>query len=280
MDLPIRHHDVSLRGLRLRYAEAGEGPPLLLVHGFLVSHEEWLPVLPMLARRFRCIAPDLPGAGKSDKPAPGSYPYTREAFAETLTDLLASLEIGRAHVAGHSMGGAVAMTLAADHPEQIERLTVIDSECYPFPMPLKGRLPTLPLVGSLVFKGLYRRPVFRDYFKNDVWSGHAGFDPARADAYYADFTPRHSRQAAYEVLHRAVMDVDGLAPKIARIVAPTLIVWGDEDRIFPPSLAHRLVREITNSRLEIIEHSGHAPNEEHPQRVADLLIAHHGGGEG
>jgi pimeloyl-ACP methyl ester carboxylesterase len=262
-----------LRGLRVRYAEAGSGPPLVLIHGFLVSHKEWLPILPHLTKRFRCILPDLPGFGGSEKRAPGDYPYTRESFAETVGDVMSALEVPRAHVCGHSMGGSVAITLAADRPEMVDKLVLIDSASYPFPMPFKGKLPLLPFVGPVVFKRLYGRGLFRDYFKNDVWSGMPGVDLALVDSYYDDFATREAKDAAYAVLQRTI-DVDALGPKISRIRAPTLIIWGDDDRIFPLGLGHRLVREIPGARLRILETCGHAPNEQKPEETARMITAH------
>lgn len=256
--------------------EAGEGPPLLLVHGLLVSHLEWLPVMERLSRSFRCIAPDLPGFGLSDKPPAQRYPYTREAFAETLHELLRSIDVPRAHVCGHSLGGAVALTLAADFPDAVDKLALLDSAVYDFRIPVKGRVPLLPVVGPLVFKRLYGRAMFRAYFADDVFSGHDGVDLERVDAYYTHFDGPGGRDAAYLALQRTV-DVVSLLPKIARVEADTLILWGDEDRLVPVGLAHRLVREMRRARLEVIEGSGHAPNEEHPERTAELLHAHFGG---
>jgi pimeloyl-ACP methyl ester carboxylesterase len=264
----------ALRGLSVTYREAGAGPPLLLVHGLFVSHAEWDDVVPLLARRFRCIAPDLPGHGESDCPSPADYPYTREAYAETLRALLEHVEAPRAHVCGHSMGGAVALTLAADHPDQVDRLVVIDSACFEFPMPLKGRLPLLPIVGAVLFKKLYLRPMFRDYFRNDVWSGHPGMDLERVDAFYRSFNRPGARDACYAALQRSIGDVGSLVPKIRRVAAPTRILWGADDRIFPASLGHRLVKEIPDATLDVIPHSGHSPNEEHPEVVAKLITDH------
>ena len=269
----IAHRDVVLRGLRVHYAEAGSGPPLVLIHGFLVSHREWLPILPYLAQSFRCILPDLPGFGGSEKRAPADYPYTREAFAETVADLMTALDLPRAHVCGHSMGGSVAITLAADHPERVNRLVLIDSASYPFPMPFKGKLPLMPVVGPVIFKRLYGRGLFRDYFQNDVWSGHPGCDLKLVDAYYDDFDSTEAREAGYAVLQRTI-DVGSLGPKITRIRAPTLIIWGDEDRIFPLGLGHRLAKDITGARLRILETCGHAPNEEKPEETAKMITSH------
>ncbi len=272
--MEIRRHDVLLRGLRLHYAEMGAGPPLLLVHGLAVSHEEWLPTLPLLAQHFRCIAPDLPGHGKSEKRSPADYAYTREAFADTVADLLSALGIARAHVCGHSMGGGISLVLAADRPEMVDRLVVIDPLSLPNPLPLKGRIPLLPVVGAFFWRQLYKRRLFRAYFTDDVWSGHAGVDLAQVDRYYETFDTADAREATYAALKATVVDVSSLGPKIARVRAPTLILWGEEDRIFPASLGPRVAREIAGSRLQVIETCGHAPNEEKPAETADLVIEH------
>jgi len=269
----IRFQDVLLRGVRVRYGEIGEGPPLVLVHGFLVSHKEWLPMVPFLAKHFRLILPDLPGFGGSEKRGAEGYPYTREAFAETIADLMSALGLSRAHVCGHSMGGGIALTLAADRPELVDRLCVIDSMSYEFEAPLKGRLPQIPVVGPLIFKRLYGRSLLRDYFRNDVWSGHPGMDLAQVDAYFDDFDPREARDAAYACLLKTV-DVKSLVPKIPRVRAKTLVVWADDDRIIPLANGQRLARDIPGARLRIIPHSGHAPNEEHPRATAEHVIAH------
>lgn len=268
-------HDVQVRDLGIRVVEVGQGPPLLLVHGFLVSHREWEPVLPLLANDFRCIAVDLPGFGKSAKPSPEQFAYTRETYAELLGGLLDVLGVDKAHVCGHSMGGGIAMTLAADHPDRVDRLSVVDTVSYPFKPPLKGRLPLLPGIGSFIFKKLYGRTLFRDYFVNEVFSGkkdRVNFD--RVDAYYDDFDAPGGRDAAYAALPQTV-DVAGLGPKIGQVRAKTLVVWGDEDRIFPLPFGRRLAEDLPDGRLRIVTDSGHAPNEEHPQALADLLVAHH-----
>lgn len=273
MSEPIHFNDVLLRGVRVRYGEIGEGPPLVLVHGFLVSHKEWLPMVPLLAKQFHLIVPDLPGFGASEKRGGDGYAYTREAFAETVADLMSAVGVARAHVCGHSMGGGIALSLAADRPELVDRLCVIDSMSYEFDTPLKGRLPQLPFLGPIIFKKLYGRALLRDYFKNDVWSGHPGIDLRQVDSYFDDFDPREARDAAYTCLMRT-LDVKSLGPKIPRVRAKTLVVWGDDDRIIPLALGRRLAHEIPGARLRIVPHSGHAPNEEHAAATAELVAGH------
>ena len=265
----------DLDGLSVRYLDIGEGPPLLLVHGFLVSHLEWEAILPLLTPHFRCIVPDLPGFGKSAKPRQTLYPYSAEAFADTLAQLLTHLGIDKAHVCGHSMGGGISITFASMYAERVERLTLIDSACYPFDLPLKARIPTIPVLGPMVFRHIYRRPIFRDYFKNDVFGGSDACNLDRVDAYYDDFSSHDGREAAWSTFQGCILDLSPIASRVVRIQAPTLVVWGSDDRIFPRSLAQRLATEIPDSRLEILQGCGHAPNEEMPDALAPLLIGHH-----
>lgn len=243
------------------------------MHGFIVNSKEWALVAPGLAKHFRVIAPDLPGFGESERPH--EFPYHREGYAEVICDLMAGLDLPRAHVAGHSMGGAIALTLAADYPERVDRLAVINSVSYPFDLPIKGRLPLMPLVGPFVFKKLYNRILFHDYFRKQVFAPGFRYDKAAVDAYYRAFDPPDAREAAYRVL-RATIDVASLAPKISKVRAPTLVIWGELDPMFPVEFGARLAREIPGARLEVMAGVGHAPPEEAPARTVELLMRHFG----
>ena len=263
--------DVTARGVRARVVEAGagRGPALVLVHGFLVSHREFDDIIDTLAERFHVIAPDLPGFGESEKPNPTRYLYGIETFAEAIADLIAAFDVGRACLLGHCMGGAVALTLAASHPELVQRLVVVDPLCYPFPLSFKARLPLIPVVGSIMFKQLYSRALFRAYFRDDVFS--PGFDApmARVDEHYALFNTPAARESAYAMM-RAMLDTRGVVARLTRISAPTLVVWGRGDRIFPATGANRLAREIHGASLEIMD-TGHSPHEERPREFGALI---------
>jgi len=124
---------------------------VILIHGLFVDHQSWDLVMPELAETFRVIAPDLPGFGASEKPPPSRFPYGIEAFAEAIADLYAGLELGPAAVVGHALGGAVALTLAARHPELVSKLVLIDTLCYDSGTGRYGELALLPFVGGLIF---------------------------------------------------------------------------------------------------------------------------------
>jgi len=123
--------DVAARGARIRFVEAGNGPPLVLLHDYLASRVAWEDVLPRLSERFRVIAPDLPGFGESEKPPPSRYRYDFDAFSESIVDLVAAVGLGRVSLCGHAMGGAVALTLAATHPHVVDKLVLVNPLVYP-----------------------------------------------------------------------------------------------------------------------------------------------------
>jgi pimeloyl-ACP methyl ester carboxylesterase len=261
--------DVNARGVRMRVLEAGSGPPLLLVHGFLVSHHSFDDIIDTLATRFRVIAPDLPGFGESEKPSPTRYPYGIEGFAESMADLIAAFGVGRVSVVGHAMGAAVALTLAAEHPELVTRLVVEDALCYPFPLSLRARLPLLPIVGGTIFKQIYGRGTFRAYFREEVFRPGATLPLERIDRHYAFFNGPSARESAHAVL-RAILDTRPIVARITRITTPTLVVWGREDRIFPAQSAQRLARGLVSAKLEIMD-AAHSPHEERPTEFVELI---------
>jgi pimeloyl-ACP methyl ester carboxylesterase len=254
--------DITARGVRMRVVETGAGPPLILIHDLFVSHLAWHRVLAPISAHFRVFAPDLPGFGESEKPSSSRYTYGIAAFAEAMVDLIAGLGLGRVSVIGHSLGGAVAITLAAEHPELVDRLVLVDAMSYPFKLELRDRLRLLPVVGGLLFKQLFGRGAFRRYFRDNVFSPGFTLPVEQVDRYYDDFNSPLGRESAHAVLH-AVRDTRPIVARLTRITAPTLVVWGREDRMLPPSFGQRLAREIMGARLDVLD-TGHAPHEERP----------------
>lgn len=255
----------------MRVVEAGDeaAPPLVLIHGFLVNHAEFDDVIEALAEDFRVIAPDLPGFGDSEKPAPKRYAYGIETFTESIADLIAAYGVARVHVLGHSLGGAIAITLAAQHAELVARLVVVDPISYPSPAPFKARLALIPVIGGLFFKQLYGRTLFRAYFRDDVHSEGAHVDLARVDAHYDRFNAPAARESAHATLH-ALVDTRTLVARLGRVRASTLVIWGGRDRLMPVQNASRLARELEKASLEVMD-TGHAPHEEQPEAFVKLV---------
>ena len=263
--------DVTARGVRMRVIEAGEGhgPPLMLIHGFLGSHLVFDDVIDLLAQHFHVIAPDLPGFGQSEKPSPSRYQYGVESFAEAVADLIAAYGVGRAFVLGHGLGGAVAITLAARYAELVTRLVVTDPLVYPYPPNRKMRAPLWPVIGSIIFKQLFGRRLFRSYFKDEVFSPGSDLPAERIEELYDCFNTPSARESAYAVL-TSMLDTRPVAACVARVRHPTLVAWGRDDRIFPAAYALKLVREVPNARLELFD-AGHSPHEERPVEFVSVV---------
>jgi len=188
--------DVTARGVRMRVLEAGDeaAPALVLIHGFLTSHREFDDVIWRFAEKFHVIAPDLPGFGESEKPNPARHQYGIESATEAIADLIAAFGVGRAMVLGHGMGGAIALTLAAQHAELVQRLVVEDPLCYPAPSGWRTRAPLYPVIGGFFFKQLWGRGIFRGWFREQVYGSAAKTPLDRVDVHYRFFNAPAARE--------------------------------------------------------------------------------------
>jgi pimeloyl-ACP methyl ester carboxylesterase len=261
--------DVTASGVRLRVVERGSGPKLVLLHSLFMDHSTWNAVAAELSGDYCVIAPDLPGYGESEKPAASRFAYDIAAFTSAVADLYAALSLGRATVVGHGLGGAVALTLAARHPELVSELIVIDALAEVAAPWLYGRLAHVPLAGSLVFKQLLGRGLFGAYFRELFLSNPAAITNERLDAYYEAFNTPAARGSVLATL-RATVDTRPVAAQTSRIQKPTLVLWGHRDRLLPPSVGQRLAREIRGARFELLD-AGHAPQEERAREVSDAI---------
>lgn len=267
--------EIQIHGHTLSYREEGAGPVVLLIHGMAGSMATWDRVIPVLARDFTVVAPDLPGHGRSEK-AVGDL--SLGGFASTLRDLLVALGHGRVTVVGQSLGGGIAMQLAYQYPERCERLVLVGSgglgrEVNPL-------LKALTLPGSEALLSVFCAPAVRDAIEAaGEFGAKAGLDTAahvkELWRSYSSLADRDTRRAFLRTL-RSVIDTGGQAISAANRLhlaaeMPTLIVWGDADPIIPVGHAQAAHEGIEGSRLEIFPGIGHYPHAEEPNRFADVL---------
>jgi|SRR6185436_2929868 len=234
-------HYVDVGGHRLRYFMGGDGPPLLLIHGLGSSSEDWSLIVRDLTRRHRVYAPDLLGWGGSDKPRDGDYSVA--AQTELVRGFMDAMRLPRADAGGISMGGWVALRLAALHPERVQRLVLIDSVGLDFPTTLDEASFAPATMGEA---------------RHLLWLQSDEFAKL-PDFVVADFLRRARRESwiIRTSMRSMLTKRDVLDGKLQRATMPALIVWGTNDRLAPPSLAVRLHRELPRSRVVMIPGCGH-----------------------
>jgi pimeloyl-ACP methyl ester carboxylesterase len=264
-----------IHGNEVAYRRAGDGPVLLLLHGIAGSSETWIPAMRLLQRDYTVVAPDFLGHGASAKP-PGDYSLGN--YAAGLRDFLDMLEIDSATVVGQSYGGGVALQFAYQFPERCERLVLVDAGGLGREVSWLLRLVTLP-GAEYVLPALFLAPV-RDW-GNSILSfmRDRGIQSDRATEMWRAFgsLTEPANRAAFVRTMRAVIEPGGQAVSamdrlyLAREM-PTLIVWGDKDKIIPVSHAHQTHDAIPHSRLEIMQGIGHFPHVEDPFRFVEILV--------
>jgi pimeloyl-ACP methyl ester carboxylesterase len=265
---------MDLHGDLVAYRDEGSGPVLLLIHGMAGSSRTWDAVLPELAKKYRVIAPDLPGHGLSAKPRGD---YSLGAFAAFLRDLLRELEVETATIVGQSLGGGVAMQFTYQHPEYCERLILIGSGGLGPDVNWTLRLLSAP-GAELVLPIIAPRPVLDVGNKIRSWLSSAGVHSPRADETwrsYSSLADRETRQAFLRTL-RSVVDYRGQAVSAMNRLylnseMPTLLIWGDHDKIIPVAHGYAAHEAIPGSRLEVLEGIGHYPHAEAPAAVVAII---------
>lgn len=266
---------LTIHGRRMTYRTGGEGPVLLLIHGMAGSATTWKHVMPILCRRFRVVAPDMPGHGDSAK---GAGDYSLGNLASSLRDLLVALGHERATIVGQSLGGGVAMQLAYQFPERCERLVLVSSGGLGREVNALLRALSLPGAEAVLSLGC-SAPIQRTIERAAGLAARVGLQPEpRIEELwrsYASLGDPETRQAFLRTL-RAVIDAGGQAVSAASrlhlaAACPTLIIWGGADPIIPVEHAHEAHAAIPGSRLEIFEGIGHFPHVESPARFVEVL---------
>ena len=265
---------VTIHGERIAVCDEGQGEPLLLIHGMAGSSQTWRAILPQLAKKYRVIAPDLLGHGRSSKPRTD---YSLGAFAVGLRDLLDELGVKSATVVGHSLGGGIAMQFLYQHPDYCRRLVLISSGGLGPDVGWILRLLAAP--GAELFMPVIAPPpVLRAGNSVRSWLTSLGLrSPRGAEIWnaYSSFSDRQTRDAFLRTL-RSVVDYRGQSVSALNRLSlrhdlPVLAIWGAEDTIIPVDHAYAALRNRPDSRLEVIPGVGHFAQVEAPTEVVDLI---------
>lgn len=267
-----QRREIELPAGTIRYREAGDGPPVVLVHGYLVDGRLWDGVVDRLADRFRCLAPDWPlGAQQvAMKPDADLTPY---GIAALISSFLAELDLNEVTIVGNDSGGAMSQVLVSCHPERIGRLALTNCDTHEnFPpgvfkaLPPIARLPGgMPLLAAPFRIGALARAAFSPFARSippqliSSWMEPGLHDPG----------VRHDLRKVTAGMHkRYTLEA---AERLRGSQLPILLAWAPGDRFFPISYAERLAAEVGNARIVRIPDAKTFVPLDQPQRLAEEI---------
>lgn len=275
LDIDWRKHQrwVTVFDRPVNVIEVGEGPPLIFVHGLAGSWQNWLEQLPVFAQDHRVIAMDLPGFGQSPMP---SDAISINRYAEMMDALAEALQIESAAWVGNSMGGFISAELAIASPQRVERLALVSAAGISTENQRQAKL--IPLMRRVEFalaahtawiaaksETVARRPRLRNA---TLWS--VAKYPSRLPAPLAAEQLKGSGKPGFIDAFEALSSYP-IRERLSHITCPTLIIWGDSDKLVPTGDADVFEELIDNSRKLVYEDTGHVPQFERPTRFnADL----------
>jgi pimeloyl-ACP methyl ester carboxylesterase len=274
----VRHRFEAVGGLNFHLAEAGEGEPVLLLHGWPEHWYAWRLVIPPLAERYRVLALDLRGFGWSDIAWEG---FEKENMADDVANVIAALELDRVRVVGHDWGAWIGYLLALRRPELVERLVMLSAPP-PTPRPsLRGlwnarRFAYQAVVASPLGPRLMRRPSYvarkvrrwslnREHIRNDV------------QRLYGRDLRASTRARAASLMYRTYLTKE-IGPILAgryrkeRLTVPTLVMHGDRDPVLPPVFFEGHERYADDMTIESVKRAGHLLPEEAPEIVSERVL--------
>jgi pimeloyl-ACP methyl ester carboxylesterase len=275
---PVPSRLIEIAGCETFVAEGGEGPPVLLLHGFADTADCWRRVVPGLVRHHRVVAIDIPPFGRSGQPPMRQRHSLVDYYQEFFQALAESLDLDKAVIVGHSLGGAIALTIALDHPERVDRLVLVApaglGERAPWwwqaiagrylNWPLLLRLPN-PLAGQAIRAGV------RGFLEERLV-----YDRRRMGQVIDHFVDLYGSRQQFEAMIAAgrslIPGYDGmLIRRASELKAPVTLIWGREDRLASPDHADAFAAAVPHAGVHVLERCGHYPQIELPARVNALI---------
>jgi pimeloyl-ACP methyl ester carboxylesterase len=275
VNVTVKEQSVEVDGLPIRYLSAGEGPPLVLLHGAGDNTLDWQWVMPALAATHRVYAPDLPGSPDSARPAADYSPAFFERFVAAFVD---ALNIGRAMFVGNSLGGFIALRLALSEPARVTALVLVDSAGLGRAVNPAFTSVNVPGLGEAAMPfwrtpiGAYQRAWGRTAL---LFANSPGSVPREwiAEQKRLALSPGYL-EAHLNVLRALVSPLgqrEVLVDRLGLLEAPTLVVWGERDWVFPRFQAKRSVVRLREGSLALIPDCGYMPHVECPDHLLPAL---------
>ncbi|MEL7423574.1 MAG: alpha/beta hydrolase [Bacteroidota bacterium] len=261
---------VEIDGMPVHYRVAGDGAPVVLIHGTGSSLHTWEGWINDLQDRFQFIAVDLPAFGLT-----GPHPkrdYSIAAYVDFVESFVAAIEVDSFALAGNSLGGLIAWAYTAQYPERVTSLALLDpsgfpgknagSEAPPLPMRLAQQPITAKVMQRITPKFIIKNSLL------EVYSDDSKVSQKLVDRYF-EMSLREGNRQAFVDRSNTVRNVDTL--DLMKIAVPTMIMWGEEDLWIPVGDAARFAHLLANDTTVILPNIGHVPMEEAPGLTAEIF---------
>ena len=271
---PWEHRYAQVNGIRMHYVIAGEGPPMLMLHGWPQTWYCWRKLIPVFAKKYTVVAPDLRGFGDSEKP---DWGYERTTIAKDVVELMRSLGFDKAIVVGQDWGGAISYVIALEYAKFVERLVILDTSFFLARRNLGFnpevwyteffKIPELP---ERLLRG-HEAEFIRHFLLH--WSHTKHY----TEADLAEYTRAYSQPGALEGMLRHYRDRIGEYERFwkkyegATIDQPALVIWGEKDKPIPPWTSAGIHQYVTNMKFVLVPNAGHFIQEEASERVAEEM---------
>lgn len=261
---------IEIDGMQVHYRDEGAGFPIVLLHGTASSLQTWDAWNQELIKDYRVIRMDLPAFGITGPNK--NADYSIKNYTAFLHEFLVKIQIEKCYLVGNSLGGNIAWNYTANHPEKVAKLILIDASGLPTnkPQPLVFRMAKTPILNTLF---LYLTPkYFIEKNIQEVYADDSKITDELITRYHKMALRTGNRQA---FIDRAKIDFTPnefkITKKLKSIQIPTLLIWGEKDTWIPLENGKQMHRFLPNSKLVILENSGHVPMEENPKESVLIL---------
>ncbi len=271
----VRELTYTWRGYKIHYRTAGDvqrgldgdTSVIIFLHGFGASSFAWRHNLPVIAEQYKAVAPDLLGFGKSDKP---QVEYSPDIWVNLVHEFARARDFSRVTLVGNGLGGLIAAEYVLKYPGEVDKLVLVNTLGLSYNLPRLQRFFTTPVIGEAAFRLLLRPANAARILRDAIYADPSKVTDDVVDGYYRPFLSPGAIDA-YRYVGRRIFGWK-LEERFKEINVPTLIVWGEDDRLTSIEDAVKLNNLIPNSTIVAIPGSGHCPHEETPEQFNEVLM--------
>ncbi|MDY6796165.1 MAG: alpha/beta hydrolase [Actinomycetota bacterium] len=255
---------IELNGVEISFEERGSGEPLLFLHGWNSSRNQWMHNLKAMTPGFRALAPDLPGFGDSGESE--AYPYTLDGLAHFVEDFRKALHLPSLNLVGHSMGGCIALRYTGLYGERVGKLVLVSTPTTRYSLGLRNLIPGAKAFLSITYRFRSEKMLMWMFYRSLYKPEYQDLDFVRANVKAASHIPRHVLTATAGMVREVKLEDD-----LRGVDLPTLIVFGDRDRSVSTTEVGRQRELLSRPYVAVISSCAHCPPFERPELFNHLV---------